>query len=98
MKTDTQVIQIELTPYELEELDKALGSKTREETIKSAINLGSFVLTVNSKVDTKNYSPRRRGHRFSRWTNTERSKNTDENVRRQPNRGATKRALTKKRC
>ena len=37
--TDTQMIQIELTPYELEELDKALGSKTREETIRSAINL-----------------------------------------------------------
>jgi len=61
--TDTQVIQIELTPYELEELDKALGSKTREETIKSAINLwiSRFKhLTQKGSDDEGIHSPRRR--------------------------------------
>ena len=62
--TDTQVIQIELAPYELEELDKALGSKTREETIKSAINLWIFrfkQLTQEESDDEGIHSPRRRG-------------------------------------
>ena len=36
---DTKTLQVELTPFELEEFDNTLGSKTREETIKSAINL-----------------------------------------------------------
>ena len=61
---DTQVIQIELTPYELEELDKALGSKTREVTIKSAINLwiSRFKqLTQKGSSDEGIHSPRRRG-------------------------------------
>ena len=62
--TDSQVIQIELTPYELEELDKALGSKTREETIKSAINLwiSRFKqLTQKGSDHERIHSPRRRG-------------------------------------
>ena len=61
--TDTQVIQIELAPYELEELDKALGSKTREETIKSAINLwiSRFKqLTQKGSDDGGIHSPRKR--------------------------------------
>ena len=60
---DSQVIQIELTPYELEELDKALGSKTREETIKSAINLwiSRFKqLTQRESIDEGIHSPRKR--------------------------------------
>ena len=62
--TDSHVIQIELTPYELEELDKALGSKTREETIKSAINLWIYrskQLTQEGSDDEGIRSPRRRG-------------------------------------
>ena len=62
--TDTKVIQIELTPYELEELDKALGSKTREETIKSAINLwiSRFKqLTQEGSNDEEIVSSRKRG-------------------------------------
>ena len=62
--TDTKVIQIELTPYELEELDKALGSKTREETIKSAINLwiSRFKQLTQKGSDHEGiHSPRRRG-------------------------------------
>ena len=62
--TDTQVIQIELTPYELEELDRALGSKTREETIKNAINLWNSrfkQLTQKGSNDGRIHSPRRRG-------------------------------------
>ena len=62
--TDSHVIQIELTPYELEELDKALGSKTREETIKSAINLWIYrskQLTQEGSDDEGIVSSRKRG-------------------------------------